>query len=279
MIKLKNISVVKGQKQILKDVSFCLKPGQISVVLGTNGAGKSTLLETLSANNKLSAGSIQWEGEDLNELKLNKLAQKRAVLSQSLHVNFPIEIAELVEMGAYANPDLSAKENERLVIQALQTVDMLDFIHRDYNTLSGGEQKRIQLAKCIVQLQSGANSNTNQYLLLDEPTASLDIRQQYKLLEIVKTIVKKQKIGVFAILHDINLAAQFADEILLMKSGEILFQGTPQTTLTNQHLKTILNIDVLVQQHPVYDCPYIFTLQPEYNHFQNNKTLIYASAK
>lgn len=264
MIEVNNITVQKGQKVIVRGTSFRIRPRQITVAIGKNGAGKSTLLEALTGSNPIQSGTILWEGKHLSRFDLKTLAQRRAVLSQKVAITFPIRVAELVEMGCYAAPEpLLQKKITTLIRHALKEVELEDFADRDFRTLSGGEQKRALLAKCIVQINCTHWADVNKYLFLDEPTANLDIQQQYKLLQLVKKIVKRRNIGVFAVLHDINLAAQFADEILLIKNGQILHQGSPATTLTAQNLEEILGIQSIVQQHPVFNCPYILTLPKE----------------
>ncbi len=271
MIEVNNISIKKGKKTIVQAASFFIKKGQITVAIGRNGAGKSTLLEALTGNNPFQVGQVTWDGNNLEDFNLKKLAIRRAVLSQKVDVTFSISVFELVEMGCYAsNEPLLQEKINTLVQHALKEVDMLDFQNRDFNTLSGGEQKRILLAKAIVQLNCSNWSNVNKYLFLDEPTASLDIQQQYNLLELVKKIVRRRNIGVFAVLHDINLAAQFADQILLMKDGKIIYKGSPKEVLTTERLKETLGIQSIVQRHPVYDCPYILTLPSEIKIVEEN---------
>ncbi len=261
MIDVRHIQVQKGRKTIINDLSFRLQPGRITVVLGKNGAGKSTLLETLSGKNPLQSGDIFWEGQSLNNMNLQDLAQSRAVLSQKVNIAFPIQVSDLVEMGSYVSPEpIPNKKLKLLVRHALQEVEMEAFAERDFNTLSGGEQKRVLLAKCIVQLNCCHWADKQKYLFLDEPTASLDIEQQYKLMALIKRFVQRRNIGIFAILHDINLAAQFADEILLLKDGQLLFDGSPQTALTPELLKATLDIQSIIQLHPVHNCPYVLTL-------------------
>lgn len=261
MIKIQNISIQKGKKTIVKDVSFELCQGKITVAIGKNGAGKSTLLEGLTGSSLLQSGSILWDKKTLSSFDYQTLAQRRAVLSQSVNIAFPISVGELVEMGCYVSPKaMSNAMIQSHVQEALEEVQMLDFAGRDFNTLSGGERKRVLLAKCIVQLDCCYDANVPQYLFLDEPTASLDIQQQYKLMEGVKKLVKKRNIGVFAVLHDLNIAALFADEILMLRSGRLLKKGSPEEVFTPPILKRILDIETIVQPHPVFGCPHITVL-------------------
>jgi iron complex transport system ATP-binding protein len=271
MIDIQNITIQKSKKTIVQNASFQIQKGQITVAIGRNGAGKSTLLEALTGRNLIQSGAILWDNKQLQTLDLKQLATRRAVLSQKVEITFSIRVSELVEMGCYAckTPLLQQKINT-LVQHALKEVDMLKFQNRDFRTLSGGEQKRVLLAKAIVQLNCSNWANVNKYLFLDEPTASLDVEQQFKLLERVKKIVRRRDIGVFAVLHDINLAAQFADQILLMKNGEIIYKGSPKTILTTENLQETLGIQAIIQKHPIYDCPYVLTLPNSVKIFSAN---------
>ncbi|HKK77414.1 MAG TPA: heme ABC transporter ATP-binding protein [Saprospiraceae bacterium] len=270
MIQAQQVTIQKGKKNIVRDASFCIQPGQITVAIGKNGAGKSTLLEALTGRNTCQQGQIIWDKQQMSSLSLQELAQRRAVLSQKVEVSFPIPVRELVEMGCYAaSVPLTQKETQNIVRKALSEVNMLNFRVRDFRTLSGGEQKRVLLAKAIAQLHSGGWTGGHKYIFLDEPTASLDIQQQFKLLKLVKRMVQHRKVGVFAVLHDINLAAQFADQILLLKNGYIRYQGSPAEVLTTEKLKAGMGINTLVHRHPVFDCPYVLSLPDpiEQRHF------------
>jgi iron complex transport system ATP-binding protein len=266
MIDVINISVKKGRKSIIHDASVKIKPGQISVVIGKNGAGKSTLLEAISRSLPLESGQILFDGHDLNTLHIKTLAQKRAVLSQKVSTGFSISVHQLVEMGTYVSDEYIPKiKLDSLIQHALHTVDMTSTISRDFNTLSGGEQQRVLLAKCIVQLNCCHWADMHKYLLLDEPTASLDIEQQFKFIELVKNLVRRRNIGVFAILHDLNLAAQFADEIILIRKGKILDKGTPKKVLTPAKLAAAFDINAIVNSHPTLNCLHITTIPKTIN--------------
>ncbi|MEM6801001.1 MAG: heme ABC transporter ATP-binding protein [Bacteroidota bacterium] len=258
MIHVTNISLTVGGKQILKPASFSLLNGEIVVVLGKNGAGKSTLLKALTGIQKVDEGMILWDSQKMESFSIKDLSKMRAVLSQSISLNFPIKVRDLVEMGAYVMEQAPTKARiEELLQDILRKVEMEKFIDRDFNTLSGGEQKRILLAKCLLQLESSTLSKKGQFLFLDEPTASLDIQQQFKLLALVKKLSAEGGVGVFAVVHDINLASQFADRILLMKEGQIMKIGRPEEVLTQALLKEAFDIEAIISPHPVYGCPHI----------------------
>lgn len=261
MVKVKDVSIWRGKKQIVDKVNLHLAPGEIQVLMGANGAGKSTLLNTLAGGNTHYTGTITWDGVPLNRLSSSQLAQKRAVLSQNTQLSFPMKVCELVEMGTYGSMGkCSAQHKEKAILMVLEEVGMEAFSDRDYATLSGGEQKRVMLAKCLLQLYSSDSGIEHKYLLLDEPSAGLDVHQQHNFIQLIKHLVQKYHIGVLTILHDLNLASIFADRITLMKGGCVLGCGRPEQMLCESTLSETFGIRSIVQAHPVYGCPQITSL-------------------
>ncbi|WP_236978837.1 ATP-binding cassette domain-containing protein [Membranihabitans maritimus] len=261
MIEIKGIDVVKGNRKIIEDVSFSIRPSQFTVVLGMNGAGKTTLLSAITSREKLSKGEIVWDRKRLYDFDLKDLAVRRAVLSQKFSLGFPMKVKELVEMGCYPiKRKISNIEKKELIHNALTEVGMRSFLNRDFISLSGGEQKRVLLAKCLVQLDDKCEQGDSKYLFLDEPTASIDIQHSFKILQLVKELTIKKGIGVFAILHDLNLAAQFADKIIILKNGRITHKGSPTEVFKETHIESSLGIKSIIQKHPLFGCPHITTL-------------------
>jgi iron complex transport system ATP-binding protein len=166
------------------------------------------------------------------------------VLSQQIQVNFPISVEDLVGLGSYAaRRSMKAEEHRGIVQYALQKVGMTAFSHRSYPSLSGGEQQRVLLAKCIVQLESNYWRPHTQYLFLDEATASLDIKQKHEVMQLVRNIIQRRGIGVVAIIHDLGLAATYADRVVLLKQGKILAQGNRDTTLTSTNISKTFELE------------------------------------
>lgn len=261
MISVHNISIRKGQKSIIDEVSLQIPPGQFTAVLGMNGAGKSTLMKAINHQEKVMQGYIEWDGTDLSLIDPKTLSYQRAVLSQNFSPGFPMKVMNLVEMGSYPFQDrISPDEKMKLVFNALEEVGMSDYADRDFSSLSGGEQKRILLAKCLVQLKNDTAENLSRYLFLDEPTSSIDIHHSFKILELVKSWTVQKNLGVFAILHDLNLASQFADNIIILKAGRVVQHGQPEFVFTPDHLEQSLEIKSIIKQHPVFGCPHIITL-------------------
>lgn len=262
MIKVVNLEVHKGGRSIVRNINLELHPGKVSVLVGKNGAGKSTILEALTGKNSVAKPNILWDGYPLGQLSSVELAQRRAVLSQSVTIPFALQVRQLVEMGTYVSEaSIPTIKIDSLVMDALRAVGLPNMAERNFQSLSGGEQKRVLLAKCLVQLNCCRWADVQKYLFLDEPTAGLDLQQQFNLIELVKNLVRRRQIGVLAIVHDLNLAAQLADEVILLQAGEVVATGPPEVVLRPILLEQVFGVKAVVSAHPVLDCPHI-TLLP-----------------
>lgn len=253
MLRVKDISYTIGRKQILKQVSFDAHPGELLVILGNNGAGKSTLLKTICSELKQTNGTVLIDDRNTNEYSSEELALKRAVLNQYTQINLPFLAKEIVMMGRY--PHFKNKEtahDHEVVNAAIKQAGIDHLSEQNYLTLSGGEQQRVQLARVLAQVENN-KENFTQYLLLDEPVSSLDISHQHNTLQLAKQFARKGNV-VIAVLHDLNLAAMYADKILLLKSGEVLSTGTPGEVLNNETISLTFGFPAYVQQHPHADC-------------------------
>ncbi len=223
---------IKG-KQILKSCSLSIRPGEFTAVVGPNGAGKSTLLRILSGEDKASSGNVFLNKEPMSSFDSKTLSRLRAVLPQSTTINFPFTVEQVVEIGRYSHAS-SDQQNRQIIADILQRTGLTHFSDRPYQTLSGGEQQRVQMARVLAQLWHGgfhAHEPRPRYLLLDEPTSSLDLAQQQKLLSLARDSCR-EGVGVFAILHDLNLAMQYADHILFLKKGQTVAYGPVAEVVT-----------------------------------------------
>ena len=240
MLEAINLSRNIGKKTILEDCSLRLEPGKFMAVVGPNGAGKTTLLKIIAGETRQYKGKVDLEGKPLSEYKARELSKLRAILSQYTLVSFPFTVEQVIEIGRYAHRSTSV-ENSAIISEAMELTQTTAFKGRTYQTLSGGEMQRVQLARVIAQLRDGTPAS--KYLLLDEPTSSLDLAQQQGLLSLAKTFCH-QHFAVMAILHDLNLAAQYADEILFLKNGKTMAYGP---------IKQVLTQDVIERtfEHPV----------------------------
>lgn len=250
MYAARDISFFIGSKVILDSASVAIEPGKVVAIVGPNGAGKSTLLKVLAGEQRVGfAGSVLLEGTDLQRWDAVSLARKRAVLPQSVVVAFPFLSREIVALGLPQY--FSRSEGSKLISRALKAVDLLHFSERVYETLSGGERQRVQLARVLVQLWANGGKG---YLLLDEPTSALDLPHQLATLRIARQHADAGG-GVLAILHDINLAAMAADEIVAMRDGRVIASGPPVEVVTDGLIQALYGVVARVRGVP--DGPFL----------------------
>jgi iron complex transport system ATP-binding protein len=255
MIKVSNVSYSVGRKEILNNVSFEAKQGEILAIIGANGAGKSTLLKLLCNEMGPSAGLIQFDGRDLDDYPIKELARKRSVLTQHNTISLSFTVKELVLMGRYPHFDGQPTEHDmQMVNEAMQATGITTMAGRTYETLSGGEQQRVQLARVIAQIQDVPNG----WLLLDEPTNGLDLLHQQQLLIHARDMAD-MGYGVICILHDINLAAAYADQILILKQGKVQALGSPDEVISCENIHDAFGIKVQLMKNENFKCPLVIT--------------------
>jgi iron complex transport system ATP-binding protein len=253
VISAENITVRIGGKALLDGVSLTVATGETVALVGPNGAGKSTLTRVIAGELAPSGGSVTLKGKPLAGYAPRELAQHRAVLSQSTTVAFPFTVGEVVRMGA---GDRGGRHVDDLADQALADVDLAAFRDRIITTLSGGEQQRAHFARVLVQLAVGEDAHGPGVLLLDEPTASLDLRHQLDLLEAVRRCAARG-VAVVAILHDLNLATLAADRIVVLDGGRVAAEGPPATTITDELLVRVFKVAASVGQAPPPGTPFV----------------------
>jgi iron complex transport system ATP-binding protein len=244
MLEARNVGVVREGKRLLDDVSLSVAPGRLTAVVGPNGAGKSTLLRVLAGEIEPTAGAAFIEGADMRDVPVAKLAARRAVVPQSATLSFPFTVLEVVMLGATV-PAFGIRDDAALAAgrEALDAVGLGAFQSRMLAGLSGGERQRVHVARALCQLATAPRSEGRAgALLLDEPTASLDLKHQVGVLEVVKRQAE-EGCAVLLVIHDLNLAATFADDIVLLSAGKIAARGAPSEILN----ETLLS--------DVYGCP------------------------
>lgn len=243
------LSYAAGGRQLLTDVSLELKAGEVHALLGPNGAGKSTLLKLIAGDLKPLSGSVALNGRPLGAWTPRERARQRAVLPQSDNLRFAFTTEEVVALGRLPCPQHAPARESGIVREALTATDALHLCGRTYTTLSGGERARVQLARVMAQLWEPVGPELGggaRYLLLDEPTASLDLAHQHACLKMARSFAAGGA-GVLAILHDPNLAMRYADRVTLMHQGRILGSGKPREVLTAGALETLYGIAVRVE--------------------------------
>jgi len=219
------ITVIRQGRKLVAEVDFAANPGEITVILGRNGAGKSTLLRCLSGELKPNGGSVSYFGRKLSNWPAQELARCRAVVAQSSALSFPFRLREVVELGRSPH----WQKNEGALDWAMDQMDLQPLADRDYTTLSGGERQRTHFARALAQMFEAAE-NGKGWLLLDEPTSSLDLAHQHQALECARTLAHRG-LGVVAVLHDLNLCARYADVVYLLNDGECLARGKTSEVL------------------------------------------------
>lgn len=256
MIKADHIGVAIGPRTILRDISFTALPGEITAVIGPNGSGKSTLMKALCRDYPY-AGTIAINGRDLAGMDLATAAGMRAVLPQASTLPFPFTVREVVALGLTAGlPGVSLAALRKLPDEALARVDLAGFGGRFYGELSGGEQQRVQLARVICQVWVPVLDGTPRYLFLDEPVSSLDIKHQLMIMDVARQFANAGG-GVIAILHDLNLAAMYADRILAIRQGQVAGFGPPREVLTNAVIEAVFDCPMRVGVLPANDIPFV----------------------
>ncbi len=252
-----HLTVRVGAATLAEGVSLTVVPGEILAVIGPNGAGKSTVLRALAGEIAFASVTVTLDGRPLADWRPRDLARVRAVLPQRSDLSFGFAAGEVVLMGR--TPHLSGGESlkdHRIALDAMRLTRTEPFADRVYTTLSGGERQRVQLARVLAQIWEGEEPR---YLLLDEPTNNLDLSHQHSTLTIARGFAGRG-VGVLAVLHDLNLAAQYADRIVVLKDGSVLAEGTPHEVLTPPLIELTYDVSVLVQPHPQMDCPLVVPL-------------------
>ncbi|HWW75158.1 MAG TPA: heme ABC transporter ATP-binding protein [Pyrinomonadaceae bacterium] len=263
MLEASDITFRVGSKALLSGVSVSFEPGGLHLLIGPNGAGKSTLIKVLARLLRPHAGEVRYEGEDVRHASEAELAKRRAVLSQAVEVAFPLTVREVVMMGRY--PHFGGRPgpvDEKIADELMRFFDVTEFAGRNYQTLSGGERQRVNFARVLAQLwRDGPAANTTpeavatttadsqtpravcHYLFLDEPLTFLDIRHQIEFMKKVRVFADAPDVVTVGVVHDLNLAARFADQIVLLDAGRVVASGTPTEVLTPERIREVFGVE------------------------------------
>ncbi|WP_412058368.1 heme ABC transporter ATP-binding protein [Bartonella sp. DGB2] len=256
MITTKQLYVTCGSTEVLKGIDFVAKAGTITAIVGPNGSGKTTFIKALSGDLPYK-GIISINGTNIAQIDTATLATLRAVLPQSTSMYAPFLVGEVVALGLANQAGYRcSKRTNQLSQQALELVNLKRYAQHYYHELSGGQQARVQLARVLCQIWEPVVNSTPRWLLLDEPVANLDIHHQLVVMDIARNFAHRGG-GVIAILHDLNLAAHYSDQLLLINQGTIQHRGAPQTVLTNENLRNVYKCCLAVGQLPKPGTPFI----------------------
>jgi ABC-type cobalamin/Fe3+-siderophores transport system ATPase subunit len=252
LLEANNITVKYGERTAVAGASLGLRPGEMTALIGPNGAGKSTFLQTLNGRIQPSGGSVTLDQRELGSFDRRTIGRRISVVAQEAELRFPVTVLEFVLGGRFAWSTSGAlgwetKRDLDVALEVLNETDLTELSGRLMDELSGGERQRARLARALTTEAS--------YLLLDEPTANLDLSHQTTLLGLVRNRCDEGKAAALVVTHDLNLAAQFADNVLLMKEGRTVRTGRPQSVLTAELLQEVFGLRVLVDTHPVTGGP------------------------
>jgi iron complex transport system ATP-binding protein len=252
------VSFTYGLIEAVHDLSFSVAGGEVFGLLGPNGSGKSTVVRLLSRVLSPRAGWVRFAGRDLETYSREELARQVAVVPQETHIELPFSVLEVVLMGR--SPHLGRFGFEResdvaIAYQVMEQTGVRDLATREIHELSGGERQRVILARALAQQP--------RVLLLDEPTAFLDIRHQVEVYDLVRTLSRQNGLTVVAVLHDLNLAALYCDCLALLKSGQVFCQGTPEQVLTYTNIKAVYETEVYIGLNDITGKVHILPLDAE----------------
>jgi len=243
VLDIRNVQVSLGATQIVHDVELSVAAGELVMLLGPNGAGKSTLLKAVSGDAP-ARGEILVSGQALTDWCPQALSRHRGVMPQRVDINFPLTAEEVVRLGLSAKSPGRADE---LVEHLLSELEISHLRHRLVPGLSGGEQQRLQLARVLAQI---ADTEGERLLLLDECTSALDPAHQQVVLQRVQRLAREQGVAVLAVVHDLNLAAQYADRLVMMRAGRCVLEGSAREVLTPEVLDAVYGFQARIVELP-----------------------------
>ncbi len=232
----------KSRRPVLNAVDCEVQAGQVLMLIGPNGAGKSTLLSVLAGDLPPDAGETLLAGKELSAWKLDELARHRAMLRQHSRLTLDFTVEEVVHLGCMAR-QATLEESRRIVQEAMHLTGVAGFSQRLVPSLSGGEQARTHLARVLAQLWPSADEQGPRLLLLDEPCASLDPHYQHQVCAVIREFAARTGAAVIVTMHDMNLAAQYADRILVLLEGRCMVEGTPADVLTTAFVQQCFGVD------------------------------------
>ena len=241
---------------LLRNIDLTIEAGKVNVLVGPNGAGKSSLLRVLTGEIKPSKGDVLINQKPLNDWSMQDRANILAVLPQHSELNFPFTAAEVVGLGRIPHKTGFAKD-QAIIAEALALVDASYLQRRLYTQMSGGEKQRVQLARVLAQIWQPSDLG-EQFLVLDEPTAAFDLSHQQLTLSIVKQLADRG-VGVLMVLHDLNLAARCADNLVVVNGGNIEASGTPEKVLTKELIRQVFDVQSVIAEHPIAKTPLVIT--------------------
>ena len=254
-LQIQGISCSYGAEPILNDLQFSVQKGELLGIIGPNGSGKTTLLKAMGRTLKPHLGRVFLADQDIYRLKAPEVARQMAVVPQENHFDFPFTVGEIVMMGRTPHLGRFQRESQydrRVVEEALTVTNSFHLVNRRITELSGGEKQRIAIARALAQEPD--------VILLDEPTAFLDINHQTEILDIIRRLNSDCGLTVIMVLHDLNLASEYCDKLILLNKGRIYALGSPTEIITSENIKTVYGSRGLIRPHPIHGRPQVTLL-------------------
>ncbi len=241
MVEVKNVSKQYNGKSVLENVSLSIEKGKITSFIGPNGAGKSTLLSIISRLIKGDSGDVLIDGQSVFTTKSNVLAKKISILKQSNHINIRLTVKELVGFGRFPySQGRLTKEDEAAVAEAISYMELDEIQHKYLDQLSGGQKQRAYIAMVIAQ--------DTEYILLDEPLNNLDMKHSVQIMKVLRRLVNELGKTVVIVIHDINFASVYSDNIVALKNGKLVNNGPADSIINQAVLKDIYEMDMQIEE-------------------------------
>lgn len=269
-LEIKDLEFGYSEDLVIKGISLNIEKGKFVSIIGPNGSGKSTLLKTINNLYNPTNGSIIIDGVDISHIKKRDLAKKVALVPQDTAVDYDFTVEEIVLMGRHPYKGRFQKESEgdyKIINEAMEMTNTLHLKKRLITEVSGGERQRVIIAKALAQ--------KSPIILLDEPTSHLDINHQMDVLNLLKKLNKEQGTTIILVIHDINLAARYSDEIILINKGRLSAIGNPEEVITSDNIESIYNLNVAIEKNKYTDTTYITPIEIRDQQSKNNKVNIH----
>ncbi|MBU1087593.1 MAG: ABC transporter ATP-binding protein [Candidatus Omnitrophica bacterium] len=256
MLELKNLSCGYTDQFFVKDISFTVGENQVVGIIGPNGSGKTTLLRAITKVLPLECGEIEFNKKNISQMSYKQLAQNIAVVSNDIELNFNITVHDFVALGRIPHQGnfqfFESSQDQNIIDQALELTEMTGFAQRPLAQLSAGERQMAIIAKALAQKPK--------LLLLDEPIVHLDISHQVYIMNLLRRLNKQHDLSVIIVLHELNFAAEYCDQLILMNKGMVDMIGKPEKVLNKQTIEAVYKTEVMVSRNPVSDKPHVFVI-------------------
>jgi iron complex transport system ATP-binding protein len=252
-LAINGVTFSYGSRTALSDATIAIEAGELGGLVGPNGSGKSTLLKCINRILNPKCGTIMIEGEDIGAASLKEIARRVGYVPQSAHSIFPSTVFDAILLGRrpYVTWGISGRDKQ-IVLETISLLGIEDLAMRRFTELSGGERQKVLIARALAQ--------EPQVILLDEPTSNLDIRYQLEVLEVIRKLVTEKKITAVMAVHDLNLAARYADKIICLYKGRIYNVGLPTEVITAETIRTVYGVEAVINGDSA--CPHIIPLAP-----------------